>query len=52
VATFDGTLLCDPADLLETADKALYAAKRAGRNCSEFQPLNSTVEVIQLAIAR
>lgn len=52
VATFDGTLLCEPADLLETADKGLYAAKRAGRNCSEFCRLKSSIEVLQLAIAR
>jgi diguanylate cyclase (GGDEF)-like protein len=36
VATFDGSTPGSPADLTETADSALYMAKREGRNVSVF----------------
>jgi len=41
IATFDGSTPGSPAELTETADDALYMAKREGRNLSVFGGLDS-----------
>lgn len=39
VSTFDGSISLTPATLIGSADRALYKAKRSGRNCCLFQAI-------------
>jgi len=41
LSTWDGSIQQSPASLLRTADRALYLAKRRGRNRSEFLPMDA-----------
>jgi diguanylate cyclase (GGDEF)-like protein len=41
LSTFDGTTQHAPANLIRTADRALYRAKQRGRNRSEFLALEN-----------
>lgn len=41
LSTFDGSLAHSRIDLIGTADRALYLAKRRGGNCFEFLPIDS-----------
>jgi diguanylate cyclase (GGDEF)-like protein len=43
ISTCDGSLEPSRANLIRAADRALYLAKRRGRNCSEFLPMDGAV---------
>jgi diguanylate cyclase (GGDEF)-like protein len=52
ISTFEGAPSFTPAALIETADRALYMAKRRGRNCSVFHRMDSANPILTSPTAR
>lgn len=48
-STYNGSSACSPSDLTDSADNAMYKAKRNGRNCSEFHQLEASESVIAIS---
>jgi diguanylate cyclase (GGDEF)-like protein len=46
-STYEGSAICSPTDLTDSADQALYQAKRTGRNRSAFHRMDTPESVVE-----